>query len=72
MNEAQWLSGSASRFHNIGPRLNPWSRQGQLGLSSLQWVDKGVPSLLGVLRQTDHLTGTSAHAPQDLMSRTLK
>ncbi|GFV85895.1 hypothetical protein TNCV_1421981 [Trichonephila clavipes] len=41
--------------------------------SFLQWADKGVPSLLGnralgVSRQADHLTETSAHAPQRLRS----
>ncbi|GFW38085.1 hypothetical protein TNCV_835251 [Trichonephila clavipes] len=50
--------------------------QGRLTLSSLQWVDKRVPSLLGnlklrVSRQTDHLTGTSAHTHQGSRSRIL-
>ncbi|GFV50219.1 hypothetical protein TNCV_621321 [Trichonephila clavipes] len=45
-----------------------------LGVS--QWVDKGIPSLLGNLTlvvscQTGHLTGTSAYAPQGLRSRIL-
>ncbi|GFX76929.1 hypothetical protein TNCV_2257921 [Trichonephila clavipes] len=48
---------SASRFPDTGPRLKPRARQGQLSLSSLQWIGKWVPSMLGnltleVLRQT--------------------
>ncbi|GFV29484.1 hypothetical protein TNCV_2728651 [Trichonephila clavipes] len=34
--EAQWSSGSVSSFHTPVPRLYPWTRQGQLSLSSLQ------------------------------------
>ncbi|GFX36827.1 hypothetical protein TNCV_3999891 [Trichonephila clavipes] len=55
----------------------PWTGKGRLSLSSLQWVDKGVPSLLGTwtfgfLHQIDHLTGTSAHVPQCHRSRKLR
>ncbi|GFV58963.1 transposable element Tcb2 transposase [Trichonephila clavipes] len=51
-----------------------WARLTQP--SSLQWVDKLVPSLLGnltlgVSRQTDHLSGTSANAPQGPRTRIL-
>ncbi|GFS49822.1 hypothetical protein TNCV_4344751 [Trichonephila clavipes] len=43
---------------------------------SSQWVDKLIPSLLGnltlgVSHHTDHLTRTSAHAPQGPRSRIL-
>ncbi|GFV70761.1 hypothetical protein TNCV_2023251 [Trichonephila clavipes] len=74
--EAQWLSGSAFRCSTTGQRFKPWDGQVQLSLSSPQWVDKYVPCLLGnstlgILRQTDHLTGTSAHAPQSPKSRVL-
>ncbi|GFU47218.1 hypothetical protein TNCV_3000251 [Trichonephila clavipes] len=49
-----------------------YSRVGQSRFSLsflLQWVDKGVPSLLGDLNtgvslQTDHMNWNSAHAPQ--------
>ncbi|GFS78571.1 hypothetical protein TNCV_3147991 [Trichonephila clavipes] len=53
--EAQWLSGSASRFHTTNPRFKP-----RAGLWNLT---------LGVSHQTDHLSGTSAHAPQGPRSR---
>ncbi|GFT57428.1 uncharacterized protein K02A2.6 [Trichonephila clavipes] len=36
----QWLSGSASRFHNTDPRFKPRDGQGRLSLSSLLWIDK--------------------------------
>ncbi|GFW16413.1 hypothetical protein TNCV_442881 [Trichonephila clavipes] len=38
----------------------------QSSSNEILWVDEGVRSLfaLGVSRQTNHLTGTSAHAPQ--------
>ncbi|GFX40751.1 hypothetical protein TNCV_1218741 [Trichonephila clavipes] len=38
--QAQWPRGSISRFHITGSGFYPRSRQGQLSLSSLQWVDK--------------------------------
>ncbi|GFU08380.1 hypothetical protein TNCV_4963011 [Trichonephila clavipes] len=43
---AEWC-GSISRFRIIGPGLYPLAGQDRLGLSSFQWVDKWVPSLLG-------------------------
>ncbi|GFX50652.1 hypothetical protein TNCV_2722381 [Trichonephila clavipes] len=73
--EARWLR--ASRFHTTGPRFKLRAGQGRLSLSSLQWVDKGVPSLFGNLtlgysHTTDHLPGTSAFAPQGPRSRILR
>ncbi|GFW42222.1 hypothetical protein TNCV_1206781 [Trichonephila clavipes] len=69
--KAQWLSGSVSCFHTTGSISYPRAGQGQFSLSSfLQWVDKLVQSLLGdfntggVSLQTNHLIGTSTHAPQ--------
>ncbi|GFX89684.1 hypothetical protein TNCV_3711161 [Trichonephila clavipes] len=66
---------SASCFLTTGAKFKPRAGQGELNLSSLQWVDNGVPSLLRNLtlnsRQTDHLIGTSANAPQDPRSRLL-
>ncbi|GFU17107.1 hypothetical protein TNCV_1853651 [Trichonephila clavipes] len=38
--EAQWLSGSVSRFHATGPGFKFRAGQGRLSLSSLQRVDK--------------------------------
>ncbi|GFW40273.1 uncharacterized protein TNCV_1018311 [Trichonephila clavipes] len=38
--EAQWLSGSVSLFHATGPGFKSRGEQGQLSISSLQWVDK--------------------------------
>ncbi|GFX17865.1 hypothetical protein TNCV_2293131 [Trichonephila clavipes] len=75
--QAQWLSGSVSRFHAIGPGFKSQAGQVLVSLSSLQWVDKGVPNLLvnwtlGILHQTDYLIETSTHAPQRLRSRKLK
>ncbi|GFV40432.1 hypothetical protein TNCV_4493891 [Trichonephila clavipes] len=74
---AQWPSGSVSSFYTTGSVFYPRAGQGQLSLSSLQWVDKWIPSLLGDLtlggsRQTDHLTGISAHAFQRPRSRILR
>ncbi|GFT80588.1 hypothetical protein TNCV_5122921 [Trichonephila clavipes] len=79
MNESQWMSGSASRLHTTDPTFP--SRDEQAfhpfpSLSSLQWVDKSVPGLLGNLTlevscENDHLTGTSAHPPQGPRPRVL-
>ncbi|GFU57458.1 hypothetical protein TNCV_3636231 [Trichonephila clavipes] len=44
--EAWWLSGSASRFHATGQWFKSRAGKGRLGLSPLQWVDKGVLSFL--------------------------
>ncbi|GFW45678.1 hypothetical protein TNCV_3246151 [Trichonephila clavipes] len=63
-----WPSGSVSSSHTTGPGFNPRAKKDRLSLSSLQWIDTGLPSLLGdsTLKgctQFDHLTGTFAHAP---------
>ncbi|GFV19293.1 hypothetical protein TNCV_1935101 [Trichonephila clavipes] len=38
VNEAQWLSRSASRFHTTGLRSKTRAGPGRLNLSSLQWT----------------------------------
>ncbi|GFU69934.1 hypothetical protein TNCV_3348591 [Trichonephila clavipes] len=53
----------------VGARRSCVAGQGRLSNSSVQWVDKRVPSLLGDLStgvslQTHHQIGTSTHAPQ--------
>ncbi|GFS65915.1 hypothetical protein TNCV_2509701 [Trichonephila clavipes] len=47
ISEVQWLSGSVPRFHATGPGFKPRGGHGRLSFSSLQWIDKGEPSLLG-------------------------
>ncbi|GFY32312.1 hypothetical protein TNCV_3558201 [Trichonephila clavipes] len=68
------LGVSASCFHTIRPRFKPWTRLSQPFIPS---VDRKMSTKLawelktGGWRQTDLLTGTSAHAPQCPRSRTL-
>ncbi|GFW16969.1 uncharacterized protein TNCV_2760971 [Trichonephila clavipes] len=65
----EWLKGRVLRFSTADQGYQSLNGQVQLSLSSLQGVDKGVPSLLadqtrGFSRQTDRLIGSYAHAPQ--------
>ncbi|GFW13628.1 hypothetical protein TNCV_1210941 [Trichonephila clavipes] len=63
---AKWLVHHASTPHVRGS--NPGQGKVDSAFHSYSGSKKGEPSLLGnltlrVSRQTDHLTGTSAHAP---------
>ncbi|GFX05484.1 hypothetical protein TNCV_1008061 [Trichonephila clavipes] len=65
----------ASSFHTTGPRLNPGLGKVDSAFHPFSRSIK-LPSLLGnltlgVSRQVDHQTGTSAHSPQSPRSSVL-
>ncbi|GFU96371.1 hypothetical protein TNCV_89471 [Trichonephila clavipes] len=77
--EAQWSSGSVSRFYATGPGFKSQAWQGWLSLSFLQRVDKMSNKLvclgnqqLSFALETDHLAGASVHPPQCPRSQKLR
>ncbi|GFV34339.1 hypothetical protein TNCV_4023541 [Trichonephila clavipes] len=68
--EAQWMSGSVSRFHPTGPDLKSRAGKVRLSFSFLhnvlinEYQACAWELNAGGLRHTDHLTWKSAHAPQ--------
>ncbi|GFW00908.1 hypothetical protein TNCV_1761461 [Trichonephila clavipes] len=66
----KWLKDSILHVFITGPTYEPRVGQGRLSLSSFQWNNELVSSLLGNLilgnsHETDQLIEASAHAPLD-------